>query len=660
MREFFQFALLPTFLASAALAQNALEPVSDRAPQVESSKAGFLKQLAGPYEVRDVTRVNFQNSARIFDLLRAGQLYLSLEDAIVLALENNLDVELERFLPKIADTDLLRARGGGLLRGVSLLVNEPPPGIGGPDGPLLTNLTAGSTPSPIVNTNFSDIALISEQQNDLSVTGPIALSSGPAIPQYDPIVTTSVTGQHVSTAEYSSVLTGSNWLVESGVDGNAGVNVGFSSGAQLNASFDNSWYGTHANRYTYQGFANSTLGFTITQPLLQGFGASLNKRFIRIARNNQKVADLVFRQQVMDTVAGIARLYTDLVSLNEDVKVKQEAVRLAERLSEDNRNQVEQGTQAPIELTRANAALAASRQALINAEGMVRQQELILKTALTRHGLADARILEAHIIPTDTLTVPEREQQPPLPELVSEALQNRPDLAGAGIQVENSQISLEGSLNGVKPQLNLVGTVQDSGLAGDVNPNAPLPTGGLAPGGVGSALSQVFRRDYPTYGVGIQLVLPVRNRVAQADAVRDELQVRQAQVRRQQLEDQVRLEVADAEESLLEARAAYEAAVEARRLQEQSVNVEQQTFGVGLSTNLQVIQYENFLAQARSTEVASTGAYVKAKIALERATGTILDDHHVSIDEAHRGSVVRPVSLRGPAALPRATEQRQR
>jgi outer membrane protein TolC len=581
--------------------------------------------------------------------MRAGQLYLSLDDAIALALENNLDIELERFLPKIADTDLLRARGGGLLRGLSLLVNETPPGIGGPNGPLLTNLTTGSTPSPLVNTNFSDIALISQQQNDLSVTGVIPMSNGPALPQYDPIVSALVNRVHSTTPQYSTILTGSNWLAQNDVNANAGINVGFSPGTQLSVNFDNSRYLTDAARYTYNPFVNSSLGFTITQPLLQGFGSTLNKRYIRIARNSQKVADLVFRQQVMDTVSGIARLYTDLVSLNEDVKVKQEAVRLAERLSEDNKNQVDQGTQAPIELTRANAALAASRQALITAEGLVRQQELIVKTAITRGGLANAQVLASHIVPTDMLPVPDQEPAQALPDLVGEALQKRPDLAGAGLQVENSEISLKGSLNSLKPQLNLVGIVQNSGMAGDLNPLAGTPTGAVNPGGYGTALGQLFRRDFPTYGVGVQLILPVRNRVAQADAVRDELQVRQTQVRRQQLQDQVRLEVADAEQSVRQARAAYDAAVEARRLQEQSVTVELQTFAVGLSTNLVVIQYQNYLAQARSTEVASRGAYIKAKIALQRATGTILDENHVAIDEAYRGNVSRP-----PSALPDA------
>lgn len=648
MRYVTHTALLLAFAPRLALPQVASEIVSDRTPQIQLPATTLLSRLTRPYEAQKVAPLNFQNSPRIFNLMRAGQLYLSLDDAIALALENNLDIELERFTPKVADTDSLRADGGGLLRGFSLLVNEPAPGIGGPNGPLLTNLTSGSTPSPIVNTNFSDIALISQQQNNLSVTDVTPMATGPAIPQFDPVVNGLFNTQHLTTSEFTSILTGSNWLAENNVNASVGMNVGLPAGTQLSVNFDSNRYSTDASRYTYNPFVSSSLGFTITQPLLQGFGASLNKRYIRIARNNQKVADLVFRQQVMDTVAGIARLYTDLVSLNEDVKVKQEALRLAQRLYEDNRNQVEQGTQAPIEITRANAAVAASRQALITAQGLVRQQELIVKTAITRGGLANPQVLAAHIIPTDPLTVPEEESVQQLSDMVATALRNRPDLAGAGIQVENSEISLKGSLNSLKPSLNVVGTVQNSGMAGDLNPLAGTTAGGLNTGGYGTVLGQLLRNNYPSYAVGLQLTLPLRNRVAQADAIRDELQVRQAQVRQQQLQDQVRLEVADAEESLLQARAAYQAAVEARKLQEQSVGVEKQTFDVGLSTNLQVIQYQDYLAQAQSTEVASKGAYVKAKIALQRASGTILDENHVGIDEAYRGSVARASSALPP------------
>jgi outer membrane protein len=617
-------------------------------PVLGEAQTDFIRHsFISPYEAKPVQPENFQNSERIFELIHAGQLYLSLADAIALALENNLDIEVERYLPRIARTDTTRAEGGGLLRGLSLLVDEPPPGIGGPSGPLLTTLTSSPTPAPVVNSNFSDVALITEQQNDLSVTGALPLSSGSAIPQYDPTVSGLVNWAHQSTTEFNPLITGaSNWLVSSNFTGNLGYTQGFSTGAQLGVAFDNTRIDSNGQRYTYNPILDSSLGFTITQPLLRGFGIELNRRFIRIAKNDQRIAGLVFRQQVIDTVAGIARLYTDLVSLNEDVKVKREALRLAQRLYEDNKHKVEQGEQAPIEVTRAQAQVASNQQALISAEGLVQQQELIVKTAITRGGLANPAIRAAQIIPTDSVTVPETESARPVDALITEALHDRPDLNQAGIQVENSQISLKGSLNALRPELDVVGTVQNGGLSGDINPVGATLTPGAAlyPGGYGTALGQIFKNNFPSYSVGVQLTLPLRNRVAQADAVRDELQVRQTQVRRQQFEDQVRLEVADAYVAMQQARAAYEAAIQSRVLQQQSVKVEQETFDVGLATNYMVIQYQTYLAQAQSTEVAAKGAYAKAMIALDRATANTLEVNQVSIEEARNGRVSRPAA----------------
>jgi outer membrane protein len=621
-------------------------------PVLAEAQTGFLgNAIIRPYEAQPVPPVNLQNSQRIFDLIRAGQLYLSLADAIALALENNLDIDVERYLPRIAETDIGRTKGGGLLRGVSLLVIEPAPGIGGPNGPLLTTLTASSTPASTVNTNLSDVALITQQQNDLSVAGAIPLSTGPAIPQYDPSLSGQINWAHQSTPEYNPLITGaSNWLVSHNINGSVGWTQGFSPGTQVSMTFDDTRLSTNAARYTYNPILSSSLGFTITQPLLRGFGIELNRRFIHIAKNNEKIAGLVFQQQVMDTVAGIARLYTDLVSLNEDVKVKREAMRLAERLYEDNQNKVQQGQQAPIEVTRAQAQVASNRQALISAEGLVHQQELILKTAITRGGLANPAIRAAQIIATDTLTVPETEPVPSVEELIGEALRNRPDLAQAGIQVENSQISLKGSLNALRPELDVVGTMQNGGLSGDINAAGAALTPGavLYPGGNGTALGQIFRNNFPTYTVGMQLTLPLRNRVAQADAVRDQLQVRQTQLRRQQFEDQVRLEVADAYVAMQQARAAYDAAVQSRVLQQQSVKVEQETFDVGLATNYLVIQYQTYLAQAQSSEVAAKGAYAKARIALDRATASTLAVNQVSVREAQNGRVSRPARIPNP------------
>jgi len=277
----------------------------------------------------------------------------------------------------------------------------------------------------------------------------------------------------------------------------------------------------------------------------------------------------------------------------------------------------------------------------------VLQQELIVKTAITRRGLADTAIRDAHIIPTDAVSVPEREIQEPVSDLFAEALRNRPDLNQAGIQIENVRTSVKASLNAVRPELDVVATVQHGGLSGNLNPalvGTVIP--GLDVGGFGTVMGQIFRRNFPTYGIGVQLALPLHNRVAQADAVRDELQLRRAEVRRAQLEDQIRLEVADALVALQQARAAYDAAVQTRILQEQSVVVEEQRFSVGISTNYLVIQFQSYLAQARSTEVAAKGAYAKARIALDRALGTSLEANHVSVFEAYRGQASRP-----PASL---------
>ncbi len=270
---------------------------------------------------------------------------------------------------------------------------------------------------------------------------------------------------------------------------------------------------------------------------------------------------------------------------------------------------------------------------------------------LTRRGTADPAIRASHLIPTTPTPAPLGEPVQPVEDLLAAAFRNRPDLAQSGIQIDNAQISLEGARNLLLPDLSLIGTMQNSGLAGSFNPlsltstGVQLPPGGT--GGLGTAVSQVFRRSYPTYGVGLQLTLPLRNRVAQSDVVRDEIQLRQTEVRRQQLENQVRLEVEAALVGLERSRSAYEAAVQARTLQEQSLAAEQEKFEVGLSTTFMIIQYQSFVAQARSTEVATRGAYAKARVALQRAIGRTLDENGISVDEAFRGQVSRP-----PAALP--------
>ena len=598
--------------------------------------SGFPRNEFRPGTVSEPVMLD---SPRIGGLIRDGQLYLSLEDAISLALENNLDLELERFGVRMAATDTVRAQGGGTLRGVPLFVNEAPAGIGGPSGsPLLTTAATGATPQSTVSVSVTDTQLIAESQDNLGVTGTFPFAGGPAIPLYDPAFTAQILGQRSNAPQTNLGLSGTTDLTSNTFMGNFGYQQGFGPGTQISAGFANQYQDQNSIANILKPYSLSTLGVTVTQPLLRGFGSDLNRRFIHIAKNSEKISDYIFQQQVISTISGVIRLYDDLVSLNADMRVKQETLTTAQRLLEDNNNKVDQGTLAPIEATRAKAQVANAQQDLINSQGYVRQQELILKTVLARNWAGDQAVHDARIVPTDTLALE------PLPtqttaEIVSLALQNRPEYQAAKLQLTNSQIGLKGTRNELLPELDLVGTFQNSGLAGAQNSGLPLSTQPGVNGNYGTVLDQILKGTFPTYSVGINLTLPVRNRIAQSDVARDELQVRQTQVRLKQLENQIRAEVEDALIALQRTRAAYEAASETTKLQVESLAIEQEKFDVGLSTNFLVIQYQSYVAQARSTEVAALDAYAKAKVQYERSTGLTLNNHNVSIDDAFKGVV---------------------
>ena len=289
-----------------------------------------------------------------------------------------------------------------------------------------------------------------------------------------------------------------------------------------------------------------------------------------------------------------------------------------------------------VELTRANAQLFATRQDLINARGVLEEQQAILKNLLTRTGNADPEVQTATIIPTDPLDIPEKDDIRPMQDLFTEAIANRPDLGQASLQIENSQIGLKGARNATLPEVDLVGVVQSNGLAG---PLSGFSTATNTPfiGGYGTVLDQLFTQKYPTYQIGVQVTVPIHNRIAEADLARDELQLKQSEVRLRQLQNEARLEVEDAVIALRRARASYEAAVQARRYQQESLEAEQMRYEVGASTAFFVIQYESLLAQAKSTEVAAKSAYVKARAALERATGNILEAHKISLEAGIKG-----------------------
>jgi outer membrane protein len=490
-----------------------------------------------------------------------------------------------------------------------------------------------ATSGASVATNALELGALAQPQANLSIQGAVPQSSGPAVPAFDPSFVAALNWTHQTAPQVALQSYGTNALVTNTTLANAGIARGFSSGATAAVGFNNNHVITNSLTGGFNPFNGSALGVTVTQPLMRGFGPALNHRFIRIAGNERRIVSLLFQQQLIATVYGVVRLYTDLVALYEDEKVKEETVALAEKLLKDTGAQVEVGTLARIELTRANAQVFSTRQDLINAQGRLDEQEAILKNVLTRSGNADPEVHTARLIPTDTLAISDRDEIRPLQDLVADALRNRPDLRQAGLQVDDSAIALAGARNATLPQIDLVGVMQNAGLAGTTRPFSPFAYPGYA-GGYGSALEQVLARNYPTYGIGLQVTLPIHNRIAEADLARDQLLSKQFQIRLAQMQNQARLEVEDALIAMGRARASYQAAAQARRLQQESLEAEQAKFQVGSSTSFFVIQYESLLAQAKSTEVAALSSYTKAKAALDRATGTILDANHIAIDAA--------------------------
>jgi outer membrane protein TolC len=616
---------------SAALAQSQ--------PAV-ASNGSWHSRFTHRYTPRLVEPINLGNSGRLEALLRAGRLYLSLNDVIALALENNLDIELQRYGPRIAEADLLRAQAGGVVRGVPTSISAGPSSAAN----LQTGQTGGQSTSAGIS-GGSDSG------------GATVLFSGTQVPNLDETLFVNYNWGHRTLAQANSFSTGIPALVFSNNQLNMGVQKSWLSGTEVTMVYSQASQNSNNLRAEINPFTSGYMQLQFTQPLLRGFSYAVNSRNIRIAKNNVTVSDLVFREQVIATVAAIVNLYSDLVSFNEDVKVRKQALALAEKLYSDNKKQVEIGTLAPIEIVRAEAEVARSQQELTTAETQVLQQETILKNALSKTGVMSPSLADARIVPTDSLKIPDVEEVRPIQDLVATAIERRPELAQTRYQIDNAKISLEGSKNLLLPSLNLVAAAQNNGLAGQVNP-LPLPTDsqGLFPirnanpvflGNIGTVWSQIFSRNYPDYSIGFQLTVPLRNRAAQADVIRDQLTLRQAELRQRQEMNLIRVDVQNGLIGLQQSRARFQAAQKSRILQEQTLDAEEKKYALGASTIFVIIQVQRDLALAKAAEVSALTGYNRSRVALDRATGQILDVHNVSIDEAMKGRVSRP-----PDALP--------
>ena len=594
----------------------------------------------GPYRAPKVPELFPGSSDRLRSLVHDGKLYLSARDAIALAIENNLDVEIERYNLVLADTDRRRAAGGGNLRGIDFTIEEPPNGVGGPGSPLL-NITA-TNPNPTTPTVTDLTSLNSTQQvlTNLSAssTATAAYSAGPTVPLYDPNVF--LQGGYLRRSDSVSLTPTAGTTNQTQpldfIAANLSYVEGFRTGLQLEATANDAsqvLYGENSQR---DPFSQPSTSISLTQPLLRGAG-SVNLRYIRIANENRKVSRLLFEQQVLETVYGASRIYFDLASLGENVGVKQDALKAAQKLESDDELQVELGTLAPIELVRAKALVSSSQFDLTQAQGLYRTQEVILRNLILRTGSPVFAAGFTEIVPTDRIVVPEALDQTTTSDLIQQGLARRPDLAQSQLQVKTGQISASASRNQALPQLNVYANMQTRGVAeqayeqlgtpGTAVPNLPLnfSTGGL--------------KTSTIYQAGVQLNLPLRNRTAEADAARDAVQVRETQARTEKLAESIRQDVENAQIAVETSFAAYQAAVASRGYQEQLLQATRDLVEFGQSTQLDIVQGQAYLAQARSTEIAARSNFKKAQIELDRALGDLLEKNGISLDDAVQGQV---------------------
>lgn len=662
--------LFGTLTITASAQEAPAAPVPQNTPETRplpvlnySQPVSHFPNPVGPYKARHLAPPSLANTARIDSLMHDGKLYLSLNDAIALALENNLDIAIARYNLNVADTDVLRARAGAPTLGVNngVVQNTPGGGVGGLGGQVGsgtggTSLGAGGAGVGAGGLNGSTFGL------------------GPLITSFDPVLTSTLQEDrfHILPSSTFNPESPQNTLT-----GNVSYQQGFSWGTNLLVGFNNTRISTgDAPFTTLSPQLNSSFKFQLTQHLLQGFGFAANNRFIRIAKNTREQTDVSFRLQVITTVNQIQTMYWDLVYAYENARVQKESLAFAEKTLSDTKKQVEIGSLAPIEVVRAQSTVAQDQQTVTIALTNLQLEQLLMKNALSRT-LRDQTLAGADVIPTSTMELPASEPVQPTQDLIADALRHRADLVVQRIQLNSTEISNQAVRNALLPTLDLFAYYGGTGLGGVQNPtnlcaNQPpaeqaegfcagpnhAPGAGgqtfipIAPTtGYSGTLNQLVNSTASDKGVGLQLNIPLRNRAAQAVQIRSELEYQQAQMRLQQIENQISIEVRNAQFGVEQNRASVASAQAAVDYAKQSLDAEQKKYQFGTSTTTLVLQTESGLATAESTLMSAMAAYEKSRIELDRATGVTLDQAGVSIDDAAKGQVTHTPNV--PNIAPR-------
>jgi outer membrane protein len=607
------------------------EPLFMRPSAIDygKGKAGFKDPLLW-YTPKDYPQPRLSNTARLDDLLQDGKIYLSLSDAVTLALENNYDIAIARINLDIADTDVLRARAGGTLRGVStgVVANT----LGGSTTTITGGGGPGGTSSGTGGTGAGASGLV------LSTNG-----GGPTPEVLDPTVTGALEYEQVLSPSSTALTGAAASIFTNTATYNFTYAQGFLTGTQFTTTFNNSRVSTNNSFNTYVPYINTAFRVQATQHLLQGFGTGINGRFILQAKNDRRITDSAFRQQLLYTINQVENIYWSLVSAYEDEQAKERSLVQSTKLSEDNRKQLQIGTLAPLDIVNSDATVATDKQALIQSQTNLEYQQLVMKQAIARN-LNDPQLATAPVVPTDRVgldRLPEEDEA--VEDLVRDAYQNNPQIEQAVLNMKNNQITIKAEKNGLLPIVDAYGFYGASGLAGAPNPNLSTLLGAgatpAAPVSYGTAFGDLFNNSSPDKGFGVNVTIPLRNRTAQADQVRSQMELRQSEMRLQQLYTQIRIQVINQQYALTNDRAQVTAAQASRDYQAQSYEAEQKKYKLGASTTALVLQQGRSLAIAENSLISATAAYARDRAALLQLLSNTLDRYGISIADAASGKV---------------------
>lgn len=582
----------------------------------------------GAYTASEVPEPPLTNSPRLAQLVRDGKLYISLKDAIALALENNLDLAIARYNLPIAQTDILRTKAGGIFRGVNTGVVQGTPGGGvGGFGAGAPGAGAGGTTGGAGGAGAGASGLVQS-----------TLGSGAPVQSYDPALIGTIGTEHQTTPLSNLQIFGVPGLQQNTVLADLTYTQSFPTGTTLFFDLNNNRQTTNSIFTNLSPALNSQYRVTLRQELLAGFGFGPNLRYLHIAKNNQKISDIAFRDQVIATVTQIANIYWDLVSAYEQARVNEQSLQFAQQSYDNAQKQLKLDAIPAMDVMRAEAEVSKRDQDLTVARTTRQLQESLLKNALTK-SLDDPRLEEMPVVPTDRMDTVEPNSASAIAELIDQALHNRPELLETEVDLRNRQISRKAVRNALLPSVSAVAFYGGSGLGGELNPAFSGVNSSGVPPDLAGALGNAFNNSAPDYFVGLNLNIPFRNRVAKADQYRSELEFRQAELRREQLRKQIRIEVRNAQYALEQSGARVQSARKARDLAQRTFEINRKEQELGAGSSFQTLGAQRDLALAELDLVTANTTYQKARVELDRATGATLEHNGIKLQDAIDGTV---------------------